>query len=57
MQFDVAFWSSQNITFPRSSAPVAYLKFQLKGGALIGMKVLDRRGCLLSFPFNELKLK
>ena len=34
--------------------PGAYLKFRLKGGALIGRRALNRGGRLLSFPFNEL---
>ena len=34
--------------------PGAYLKFRLKGGALIGRRALNRGGRLLNFPFNEL---
>jgi len=36
--------------------PGAYLKFQLKRGALIGRRALNRGGRLLSFPFNKLQL-
>ena len=34
--------------------PGAYLKLQLKGGALIGRRALNRGGRSLSFPFKEL---
>jgi len=37
-----------------SKCPGAYLKFRLKGGALIGRRALNRGGRSLSFPFNEL---
>ena len=37
------------------SFPGAYLKFQLKGWALIQRRVLNRGGGLLHFPLNELE--